>query len=368
MGNKITVLSGTGDLNTDNELGKFIYDWALNDYTVHPDLKLTDPIYKDQLKKRACTIQQNSVGIGLPGIDKNNNFVPHYNINIPVFNDTYNPRTPDKCKLTLNNINSNDTEYMNTNPSSTTGGIVIAPQNAITFYNGFCNAVKKNRTQYKETDSLYGPDPDPLNAVDNIANSYVDCNCANSFFKDPNFFKARTNVGPALDQLAQTLDMRCSGNLPTTYKLSSQKMGCLNYVNFGSVNVSDTSKLDLAQNCGNTTQTQTPSSGPISGQVNAGVDGTSATIAPVVVTQSPSSTIPPTASTQAPSKQNWYSKLTRQQKVGLWIVVAIIIIIIIVVLIISSISDTSDNSGTSDSSNIDSSNTDGSANTNTDSG
>jgi hypothetical protein len=60
MGNTITNLQ-TRNLNHDSHLGKFIRNWALNEYSIHPDTK-NDPIrFKDSLQKRACCTNQGVV-------------------------------------------------------------------------------------------------------------------------------------------------------------------------------------------------------------------------------------------------------------------------------------------------------------------
>ena len=68
MGNVITKTNLT--LNTDTQLGKFIHEWALNDYTIHPDATATQPKkFKHILKKRACCTYTPSIGIGIAGVE-----------------------------------------------------------------------------------------------------------------------------------------------------------------------------------------------------------------------------------------------------------------------------------------------------------
>ena len=366
MGNKILIPGSlSSDLNENNELGKFIKDWALNDYTVHPDLDPKTPLYIDQLKKRACGTNNPKPGIGLPGIDDDNNFVPHYNVTIPVFDEI----NETNCRLPYNYLKKDDYLHNGDQSKSTDGNymfssvdgeFLLISQEGRDFYNSFCAAVKKNRTQYDKPtadgkpnlDLLYGPDPDPTQP-NHIENSYSDCNCANSLFKDKRFFNPPSSgKSIPLDGLAQQLDIRCNTNMNRHYITDHTPESCLNYMNFGSINISKDSKAQITQTCkmadGSTPQTitdPTTTNAPSSGTTNAPPSGT--TNAP----PSGTANAPPSGTANAPSEKNWYSKLTKNQKILFWIGVVIIIIIIIVALI-NAFSDSNDstNSDTSDTS------------------
>jgi hypothetical protein len=111
MGNTITNLQ-TRNLNHDSHLGKFIRNWALNEYSIHPDTK-NDPIrFKDSLQKRACCTNQGAVGISIAGVTDISEKIMPYLVNIPVFDFNNNPI------VTISGINS--TNCLLDMPNSTT--------------------------------------------------------------------------------------------------------------------------------------------------------------------------------------------------------------------------------------------------------
>jgi hypothetical protein len=235
MGNTITNLQ-TRNLNHDSHLGKFIRNWALNEYSIHPDTK-NDPIrFKDSLQKRACCTNQDAVGISIAGVTDNSERIMPYLVNIPVFDFNDNPNvtisginvTISGINVTISGINNTISGINNTNclldmPNSTTKVQFYDEKMSATNYNvntqpscknfylandisnnvGFADYVLKNRSNNdsfpdsnsvtNSYDALYpralgeqitGLLPNnSLNTDDTNLNPYMDINCIKSVYQ-----------------------------------------------------------------------------------------------------------------------------------------------------------------------------------------
>jgi hypothetical protein len=288
MGN--IIVNNDLNLNTKTELGKFIQNWALNTYNIHPDAISKYPLkFKDTLKKRACCINSPIVGIGIAGIgidSSNNSLISQYKVNIAPFNDiSGNPSqlntviNATNCSLS-NDINNNQ-NFFDSNTNNITNNVndTLACKN---FYDkdnnenpGLGQYVLRNRSNidafpsslanipitsdttklYKSPlkDQLLGLTPNISNNSNNnngMLNPYTDCNCVNSVFAVySELFK--DNSGNTINNpspFAQTFDSNCN-SISSVWKSSNNKndLLCFNLVN--GINSSELSNINLNKQC-----------------------------------------------------------------------------------------------------------------------
>ena len=355
MGN---VIIKDGILNTDTELGKFIQEWALNDYAIHPDaIKNSPKKFISSLKKRACCTYQPTVGIGIAGVEHldlsgNITIIPgekikingkevlidQYLVNIAPFTgangkpstsgDVINDRN---CSLTND---SGDNQLFLDNATNKSKGVngSIACQ---TFYDinssrsidkyGFARYVLRNRSNndtfptslvgknigtdvnklYKTPlgDQIKGltpsfPDNDDYSGK---ANPYIDCNCVNSVFAvHPELFKDAAGNQIQPESLAQTIDDECTLSRLSAWKAQDNKVEkiCFNFMSIGNVNVADTGSVALKQSCSLDGQDSSTGGKPATPAAATPAAATPAAATPPAAT--PAAATPP-AATPAPA-------------------------------------------------------------------
>ena len=288
MGN--TIVKNDLLLNTDTDLGKFIQNWALNNYTIHPEAK--GDKFKDSLKKRACCTWQPIVGIGIAGVNdlSKPTKIDQYRVNIAPFNgvDGKPSKSPDvinssNCKLdddTGKNQNfyqdNADKKFINSQPScanfykkSTSNG---SP--------GFADYVLRNRSNddtfrlntrdvnlKSDTSKLYStplgnqilgltPDLGSDSVQGNNGgklNPYPDVNCINSVYQVHSAL-FRDAQGNQIDpqKLAQTNDSKCTLNSTIAWKGTDSSVSsiCFNMLSVGgNISAADAGAVDLKQSC-----------------------------------------------------------------------------------------------------------------------
>jgi hypothetical protein len=312
MGN--IVSDGDGNLDTSTVLGKFINEWALNNYTVHPEFTETN-----QLKKRACCTMNSTIPIGLPGFDlprqdgdyKNKintaKFVPEYAVGIKLFTEK-SKITPETCSIDGKNFKADIDRGI---PYTTEGACVNFYDNG---NKGFCSKVILNRQQYKtypvktneRIPQFYGRTiedgmiliDDEQKQLDNrTTNTYVDCNCKNSYFElvreamplDDN----NQPKGNPYD-VAQNIDKRCSLQKEKTWKKKITSVDSANYTSIKVGNITNTGSGSINISAITGATATNLKSIPATPAVAA------ATPAPVAATKAPAATQAPVAATQAP--------------------------------------------------------------------
>ena len=294
MGN-IIVKSNSLTLNTDTELGKFIYQWALNDYTIHPHASLNFPKkFKDILKKRACCTYKPTVSIGIAGIDDKNtvnaNKILQYKIDIaPFLGDDGLPSASGDVinakNCTINDDTGPNQSFLDNDTKNKTAN-VNSTQACKTFYDkgdnnepGFGQYVLRNRTNNDEfppdltgikivTDpnKLYThPLGDQINGLTPNAsdpgiqgnnngqlNPYSDCNCVNSIYAvHKELFLSANGSAPNPEMLAQTNDGKCT-KTNSAWKGQNASDGtkiCFNLANTGNISADDSGNVKLTQSC-----------------------------------------------------------------------------------------------------------------------
>jgi hypothetical protein len=264
MGNTL-ISSNTRGLKTTNQPGEntilqdYIKNWAMSDYSVHPDINMSKPVNQQQLKKRACCTQQTDVAIGLPAFDKNGKFVPVMPVNIPIFNRPEDANDAN-CNLPYDDDGTSKSYKMIYDKN------MEAQPTCKNIMTNICNYVKENRKNYTVAgERLYGSltsDRDDQSSDLPLYNPYYDCNCINSVAKDPKF-KTFFSGDSELDKEtnAQNLDKRCSGMRPQSWRpknLEKESM-CINNVNIinSNVDLSDQASLNLNQSCNINGKTET---------------------------------------------------------------------------------------------------------------
>jgi hypothetical protein len=294
MGNVITDSGGTTRIKN-TPLGKFIKDWAINNFVIHPDFQNQD-LHKFTLKKRACCTNNTQPTIGVMDVnpDPKDNKMYQYAVGIPVFEDRSDIKR-ENCMLPY--AGDKDDNFMYDSYDS--NQVLSSKHTCADFYeNRFCPMVRRNRSYYKlnlkdpklslaQMASLYGVNPDK--ARDNRVNAYVDCNCENSFFKST-LGTVQTNNRASPDQMAQTLDSRCNQNLDKAWRKSHNIINnlCINSINVqGGITADNGGQIAIQQQCSVST-----SNGPSS------------------PTQSPSPTQEPAPSSPTPAPQTFTQTLT----------------------------------------------------------
>ena len=102
------------NLDTTTQLGKFIQNWALNNYNIHQETNSKYPKkFNNSLKKIACCTYSPIVGINISGVNslqkENANKILSYQVNIAPFNgDDGNPSFESKVINSNNCLLSND--------------------------------------------------------------------------------------------------------------------------------------------------------------------------------------------------------------------------------------------------------------------
>jgi hypothetical protein len=229
------------------DLGNFITNWALNDYT--PDK--TNPSQaslKYSLKKRACCTNQDKMPIALPDTD---NLKPGKmiltSILIPIFAD---PKDITTAACTMKMTADTDGSYKYT---ESTGGIVISTSSACeNIYSALCPILKRDRAAVGDTEiqQLYSINSDTASGgKPSIVNPFVDCNCENSWYRMQTPLTLQ-NADPVM--LSHNLDTRCAGSFSKTYKPTNKggKTLCFNSVSVGgNMTAQEQADLRINQSC-----------------------------------------------------------------------------------------------------------------------
>ena len=285
MGNIISTDNGTLDTRTD--LGKFIRDYALNDYaldarqvedpTTFLDVnnRVLKPIAKNILKKRACCTGQLKMGIPLPAINPNGLLLESVNVDIPIFekDDDINQQN---CTLPYRPGESRNFKYT----TNDTSFIQSKDASCIELYEQqLCPSVRnvRNKNYTGRFDKLYGPYDDKVIGTFKNQNSFKDCNCENSFYKHLSATESSslqvTGSQPQVstDTMAQTLDLRCNELSLEAWKKTDSRMQnlCVNSISTGNMSAKDQAKISLNQSCSTnskgstaTVNSSTPSTPP----------------------------------------------------------------------------------------------------------
>ena len=265
MGNIISTDNGTLDTRTD--LGKFIRDYALNDYALDArqvedpttfldvNKRVLKPIVKNMLKKRACCTGQLKIGIPLPAIDPATFLLESVNVDIPIFekDDDINQQN---CTLPYRSGESRNYKYT----TNDTSFIQSKDDSCVELYEQqLCPSVRniRDKNYTGRFDKLYGPYDDKVIGSFKKQNAFKDCNCENSFYKNlsaTELDSVRTNKSQgqvSTDTMAQTLDLRCNGLSLEAWKKTDSRMKslCVNSISTGNISAKDEAKLSLNQSC-----------------------------------------------------------------------------------------------------------------------
>lgn len=259
MGNTLTlndsgVQSDHGLLNEKTDFGKFVKNWALNEYSIHPDAK-DQKLFKDTLKKRACCTDQHSIPIGVLGVTTVNGRVKlaNHKVGIRVFNPL-EPITDSIC--TLDDADGTASFKF----TSSDGGRVYAKSSQCkTFYSRFGDYIKKNRSIHGQiNEKLYGinvDEKDPGSLKDSsgntthIANQFADVNCINGLYYQPGFI-SKDSPATDIDFAEQTSDPRCYDNKDKTFKTAIYDgMLCLNIINADVIQAQNNGTIQINQAC-----------------------------------------------------------------------------------------------------------------------
>ena len=318
MGNIISTDNGTLDTRTD--LGKFIRDYALNDYaldarqvedpTTFLDVnnRVLKPIAKNMLKKRSCCTGQLKIGIPLPAINPNGLLLESVNVDIPIFekDDDINQQN---CTLPYRPGENRNFKYT----SNDTSFIQSKDASCIELYEQqLCPSVRnvRNKNYTGRFDKLYGPYDDKVIGTFKNQNSFKDCNCENSFYKHLSAIESSslkvTGSQPQVstDTMAQTLDLRCNELSLEAWKKTDSRMQnlCVNSISTGNISTKDQAKMSLNQSCSTnskgstaTVNASTPSTPP-SNMNQSSPPGTTVQGPPILsnTPTTPPTTTPPT--------------------------------------------------------------------------
>ena len=263
MGNIISHDNGT--LNTNTDLGKFIRDYALNDYALDArqvedpttfldvNKRVLKPIAKNMLKKRACCTGQLKMGIPLPAIDPSTQLLESVNVDIPIF-EKDDDITAQACTLPYGpgenrnyKYTTNDTSYIQSKDASC---VELYEQQ-------LCPSVRniRNKNYTGRFDKLYGPYEDKPVGPFKKQNAFKDCNCENSFYKNLSATELSSlkvsQPQVSTDTMAQTLDIRCNLLPLEAWKKTDSRMKnlCVNSISTGNISAEDQAKLSLNQTC-----------------------------------------------------------------------------------------------------------------------
>jgi hypothetical protein len=356
--NKSGNLITTTPLGQVIPLGKFINDWALNNYTAHPDFKA-----KNQLKKRACCTRQSRIPIALPGFDldpadtnydtkiKTASFVPVYSVNIPVI--------PGMESLSAEQYNATckieDLDYVADKGSGGSGAVTGINQPCMNFYRtdnmenkGLCAHVLDNRSQYKDAkgdmtnNNAYGPDPDFLygpskderdKRAKNMTNAYVDCNCENSSINVIPSIKANFDgVNQPLEDIIQNSDLRCSANGSYTWKTRVKPITmCISVIKTGNISASGGGNINVKSEC-NISQNNTADKAASAANAVAAAAVTPTANAPAAVTtikDQPNNKLSSVNSITATSAPTSSSSLSTGTIIGIAVPVALVALVAI---------------------------------------
>jgi hypothetical protein len=324
MGNIISTDNGTLDTSTD--LGKFIRDYALNDYaldarqvedpTTFLDVnnRILKPIAKNMLKKRACCTGQLKMGIPLPAIDPATFMLESVNVDIPIF-EKDNDINQQTCTLPYRpgenrnyKYTTNDTSYIQSKDDSCTE----------LYEQQLCPSVRniRDKNYTARFDKLYGPYEDKAIGSFKKQNAFKDCNCENSFYKNLSATELSSlNVSQpqvSTDVMAQTLDLRCNLLPLEAWKKTDSRMKnlCVNSISTGNISAKDQANLSLNQSCSTnsggptaTVNASTPRTPP-SNMNQSSPPGTTVQGPPILsntpVPPAPISQAPPAPISQAP--------------------------------------------------------------------
>ena len=268
MGNIISTDNGTLDTSTD--LGKFIRDYALNDYALDArqvedpttfldvNKRILKPIAKNILKKRACCTGQLKMPIPLPAIDPATFMLESVTVDIPIF-ERDGDITEQSCTLPYRpgenrnyKYTTNDTSYIQSKDDSC---VELYEQQ-------LCPSVRnvRNKNYTSRFDKLYGPYDDTALGTFKKKNAFKDCNCENSFYKHLSATELSSlNVSQprvSTDTMAQTLDIRCNILPLEAWKKTDSRMKnlCVNSISTGNISAKDQANLSLNQSCSTNSQ------------------------------------------------------------------------------------------------------------------
>lgn len=260
MGNAITLNAGgtqnsSGIINDKTDLGKFVNDWALNSYDIHPDAKNLK-LLNNSLKKRACCTNQQTIPIGILGVTSINGKLQlaNHKVNIKVFDS--------KASITDENCTLDD--FDGTSSFKYTGDVGGKPyassQQCKTFYATFGNLIKKNRGIHKDiNERLYGINIDEREAgsikdssgnITHISNQFIDFNCINGLYMNPEYaIGDSTSNDP--NWAEQVSDLRCSLNADKTFKpyIKDDGMLCFNIINADVIEATNNGTIQINQAC-----------------------------------------------------------------------------------------------------------------------
>jgi len=290
MGN--TIVKDDLLLNTDTDLGKFIQNWALNNYTIHPEAK--GDKFKDSLKKRACCTWSPTVGIGIAGVNDltKPTKIDQYRVNIAPFNgDNGKPsKSPNvinssNCKLDddtgpAQNFYQDNADKKFINSQAACANFYKKSTSGASKPEGFADYVLRNRSNddtfplntrdvnlKTDTSKLYStplgnqilgltPDLGSDSVQGNNGgklNPYPDVNCINSVYQVHSalFKDAQGNqIDP--QKLAQTNDSKCTLNSTIAWKGTDSSVSsiCFNMLSVGgNISAADAGAVDLKQSC-----------------------------------------------------------------------------------------------------------------------
>lgn len=295
MGNTIVNPSDLS-LNTTTQLGKFIQNWALNNYNIHPDAVSKYPKkFVDSLKKRACCTYTPNVGIGIAGVNNfgiagvNPNKIVQYKVVISPFTDNNGNPSSDPTVLSESNCAlTNDTgigqNFLDNEANKNIG--INGTLGCKNFYDkdssnnspGFAQYVLRNRSNddsfpssligksiMTDTTKLYtnplgdqitGLSPDTWehqtgNNNGGVLNPYVDCNCVNSVYAvHSELFRDAAGNQIKPQTLAQTLDGNCvSSGISWKGEYDKKDNICYNLINTAGITSADSGNVNLSQSC-----------------------------------------------------------------------------------------------------------------------
>lgn len=255
MGN---ILITDGVLKDNTPLGKYIHDFAIENYKFSNKNQ-----YNQTMKKRACCRNVPIVPIALPSYDPTTKKIYPTKVNIKVFK-SQNDINEDNCTIDGQN-------YAPQSKGDQSGKGFVAATVCSSFYDNLCNDLYNARksSYTKPIDQLYGPySDDPVDGTNDenmrdlhVGNAYTDCNCLNGIFKrGTNLSTSRTgeNVPQTItkDQLQKILDPRCADYLPFNGPFVKQWNQpdsidiCINSINLGNVTISaENSSNTIKQSC-----------------------------------------------------------------------------------------------------------------------
>ena len=317
MGNIITNDDGT---IIDSKLNDIISDWAINNFDAGLNYKRKGEPINKLLLKRACCIKSPDMTIALP------NFILDDTDDIRKFDTTYTPVTiknvydEDKYNETCNNIDGEENAdyrqppgYQNATSPGATDAVTMTSACKILYEGegldlGLCHHIKTNRAKQTTDENViaYGSN--------DILNVYSDCNCLNSVLRKNNpklVINGQEQYNPNI--LVQMLDPKCSIDNVYNYKLETVENICINSNDIGNIDVSDTAKVTVLQNCiiNNNQETSNSTSPPIPTPTPTPISTSTSipTPTPTPISTPISTSTPTSIPTSIPTSTSVYQKI-----------------------------------------------------------